>query len=170
MSNVKWEKNASAGTQTYTAQVVVPVTAPKCKHLVPSFSTCFMSRSYMLDLSISIRTSNYSQSSLNLVLPLQVSQPSKNAFEDDHTTETGVDEFFTPRNITRSTVVQETAFLHPPGLEGREPGQQDVGQLPQSMLERPPNRMPLPGYSVFGNASGLPVRIPDPIGISPGCG
>jgi hypothetical protein len=172
ISNVKWENNSSSSKPVYAAQVVVPITVPKCKHLVPSFSTCFVNRSYILDLSVSVCTSNHNQTSLNLKLPLQISQPSKDALEYANT-DTGIGEFFTPRIITPSTLLQENVIMPPPSFEDGEPRQQreeSISQLPQSMLVRPPNRMPPPGYSVFGNAGGLPARIPDPIGISPGCG
>lgn len=178
ISNVKWERDYPSSKPRYTAQAIVPVTAPKCKQLVPSFSSCFLSRSYILDLSLSVRTSNHSQPSLALKIPLQVSQPPLQAIAQSQAADSGVEEFFTPRVIAPSTLLQEIAMMPPSEPQGGEPqppppppqqtGQ--VSQLPQSMMVRPPNRMPPSGYAVFGNSGGVPVRIPDPIGISPGCG
>lgn len=110
-----------------------------------------MSRSYTLELSVSARTSAHTQPSLLLKIPLQVAQPGK---EGDYSGDNGqsgdVEEFFTPRSVA------------PPAFEGIQ-----TGQLPRSMIGTP-NRMSPPGYSVF--AQGVPVRIPSPVGMSPGCG
>jgi len=167
VSNVKWEKQESDSSSKpiYRAQIIIPIAEPKCKHLVPSFSACFITRSYALELSLSVRTSNHNQQNLTLKLPLQVSQPIKDALEYGNTPQdTSVDEFFVPRIISPSTLQQEAAIMPPPAPEG------PVGQLPPNMLVHPPNAMPPPGYSVFRGTGGPPVMIPPPVGISPGCG
>ena len=138
VSNVRWDKQAPTGSSTsskaiYKAQIVVPIAEPKCKHLVPSFSTCFVTRSYALELSLSVRTSNHSQLHLTLKLPLQVSQPANDALEyDSAPQDTSVDEFFVPRIILPSTLQQEAAIMPPPAFEGPA----IAGQLPPSMLVR----------------------------------
>ena len=172
IGNVKWEPSSLAGKQTYHATLIVPVTAPKGKHLTPSFSSCFASRSYLLALSLSARPST----SLTLKLPLQVSQPAV-AFVP--AVDVGIDEFFTPRFVTpTSDIAQDVSFLR--FGAGAEPPAFEEGrgvQLPRSMLVHPPNvvqavtvAMGPPGYSLFGSAARMPERIPEPMGISPGCG
>jgi hypothetical protein len=169
VAGANWEQQQSSDRSSktaYKASLVVPVITPKGKHLVPSFSTCFASRSYTLDLSVSVRTSNHSQTSLSLKIPLQVCQPAKDVA--DQYDGGGVEEFFTPRVVAPATLVGETRMLAPP--PAFEEGVPRGGQLPPSMLVHPPNQMPPPGFSVFGAVSGVPQRIPDPLGISPGCG
>ncbi|KAH0606698.1 uncharacterized protein H6S33_003532 [Morchella sextelata] len=139
MESAKWVKQplAPGPATTYKTTVLVPVTAPKCKELVPSFTSCLMSRSYTLDLSISVQASTHTSPSVSLKLPLQVSHPATPSSPVLTVANPNIDEFFTPRSIA------------PPELEQ--------------------NRSGLPGYSILSGRE-VPVRIPSPVGISPGCG
>lgn len=165
IGGVKWEKQIypENGKPVYRAHLIIPVTAPKCHYLVPSFSSCYMARSYIIDISIAARTSSHSTTALNLKLPLQVSHAEKNMLDQ------GIDEFFTPRLISPTSGNREENMLVP---SGPPPGfdESQYTQLPLDLMARPPNSMPPPGYSVFGSAGSVPQRIPEPIGISPGCG
>jgi len=126
------------------ARLSVPVSPPKGVMLVPSFSTCLGARSYSLEVVIGVQNS----SSIALKIPLQVSFPAP--------AEAGVEEFFTPRSVA------------PPSLVAEE----RRGQLPPHMRPRanlPPEGLPAYVFPPVGGEGGV-VRIPSPVGISPGCG
>ncbi len=63
------------GGPFYTACVLVPISLPQNKEFVPSFHSCIVSRSYVLDLNISYNTpsANVSKSSTLLKVPIQIS-------------------------------------------------------------------------------------------------
>lgn len=105
MEGVKWSKQSSLGPTTYKTTLLVPITVPKCKGLVPSFITCLISRSYILDLSVTVQTSIHSQPSVLLNIPLQISHPST-SFPADIARNGNVDEFFTPRSVAHSRLDQ----------------------------------------------------------------
>lgn len=139
MESVKWSKQPSSPA-TYKATLLVPITAPKAKELAPSFMTCLISRSYTLDLLVTVQASTHSHPSVSLKIPLQVSNPSTSSSPVAIAASANLDEFFTPRSTA------------PPPLESDQ------------------NRPGLPGYSMFAGAMPPPPRIPSPVGISPGCG
>ncbi len=58
----------------YTTALLVPVTLPAGKGLVPTFHSCFVSRVYVLELSLTAYTSDsrLSAATLTLRLPLQI--------------------------------------------------------------------------------------------------
>jgi len=145
MGGVQWEK-VTEPTLSYRSTIVVPITAPKGKYFVPSFSTCFITRAYSVELAMSVHTSGHSEPSLTLKLPLQVSQPTATArAANQGVRDEEVEEFFRPRLVGRP----DGEFAQQGGGQSSEP----------------------PGYSMFGGG-GAPVRvrIPTPVGISPGCG
>ncbi|TKA66539.1 hypothetical protein B0A49_10481 [Cryomyces minteri] len=57
----------------YTAKLLVPVTLPKNKSFVPTFHSCLISRTYSLDLHLSINGTGVSAPSLTLKVPVQIS-------------------------------------------------------------------------------------------------
>ncbi|KAF7863968.1 hypothetical protein EAF04_006933 [Stromatinia cepivora] len=66
----------------YTAEILVPVSLPSSKTWVPSFHSCIASRSYSLDLALTIHTpgAGVPPSSVKLSLPIQIaSQGNRNA-------------------------------------------------------------------------------------------
>ena len=67
--------SAYAGGPFYTACVLVPISLPQNKEFVPSFHSCIVSRSYVLDLNISYHTpgTNVSNPSILLKVPIQIS-------------------------------------------------------------------------------------------------
>lgn len=162
IAGVKWEKQMLPvdGKPVYKVQLVVPVTMPKGKLLVPSFSTCFITRCYTLDLVVTARTSNHSEPSMKLKLPLQVSNPEKRSQLDQ-----GIDEFFVPRVISPSAAEREDIMLTPSGSPPEFQELQELQEVPPQISMLPP-----PGYSVFGSIGSVPQRIPEPVGISPRCG
>lgn len=130
MEGVKWVKNSSSPT-TYKATLLVPITTPKCKVLVPSFMTCLMSRSYTLDLSVAIQASTHSHPAVSLKLPLQVSHPSTPSSPVAIASSAGIDEFFTPRSVAP-----------PPGSEQNRSGLPGYSVFAGAVP--PPPRIPSP--------------------------
>lgn len=62
------------GSEYYTAEIVVPITLPTSKLWIPSFHSCVTSRTYMLDLSLTIHTpgAGIPATTVNLHLPVQI--------------------------------------------------------------------------------------------------
>lgn len=112
MEGVKWSKQSSLGPTTYKSTLLVPITVPKCKEFVPSFTTCLISRSYILDLSVTVQASTHSHPSVLLNIPLHISHPSTSS-PVDIAGNGNVDEFFTPRSVAHSRSEQNR-----PGLPG----------------------------------------------------
>ena len=65
----------------YTASVVIPISIPKSKRLVPTFHSCLISRVYGLDLNVSYNTGSNGKSLLghtaSLRVPIQVTCPAQ---------------------------------------------------------------------------------------------
>lgn len=63
------------GTIFYTARVLVPMSLPSNKSFAPTFHSCSVSRTYVLDLSVSYHSSGATVStpSIQLRLPIQIS-------------------------------------------------------------------------------------------------
>jgi hypothetical protein len=63
------------GTPFYTARVLVPMSLPRNRSFTPSFHSCSVSRTYVLDLNISYHTPGamVSTPSIQLRLPIQIS-------------------------------------------------------------------------------------------------
>jgi hypothetical protein len=152
----------------YTSTLLVPVTLPKYKTFPPTFNSCLIARAYSLDLSLSIPSGGaISSSTLTLKVPLQITAASNfgSAIEQQQDG-SDVVEFFAPRSIAPPA--------HTPDSRGLVEGQptRSVGsQLPPHMMVNAALAPPPPGYTFFpGITRELPVRIPSPLGISPGCG
>lgn len=64
----------------YTTSVVVPITLPKDKVFVPTFHSCWISRIYSLDLSVSYHAPNVNimTSTASLRIPIQVANERNN--------------------------------------------------------------------------------------------
>lgn len=122
--------------------------------LVPSFSTCLGARSYSLEVIVGVQNS----SSIALKIPLQVSFPAPVEAGAEVGVGVGVEEFFTPRSVAPP----------PPSAADEE----RRGQLPPHMRPRanlPPDGLPAYVFPPVRGEGGV-VRIPSPVGISPGCG
>lgn len=85
-------------------------------------------------------------------------------------------EFFTPRSIAPPTSIN-IPLLSDPNNQGQGQTSNSNGggnsQLPLHMRVNRPNLPPPPGYAYFSSQAeslAAPVRIPSPVGISPGCG
>ena len=57
----------------YTCSILVPIDLPTNKSFVPSFHSCLISRTYTLDVSLSIHGPGPSNPSISLKLPVQIS-------------------------------------------------------------------------------------------------
>ncbi|GAB7351674.1 hypothetical protein MBLNU459_g2271t1 [Dothideomycetes sp. NU459] len=97
------------GEGFYTAEILVPLTLPSKKFLIPTFHSCLISRTYGLDLSLGIHTSGVGGPSINLRLPIQISSEASSHEEARRRSSLTVaeqeqemmsaDEFFVPRTI-----------------------------------------------------------------------
>ncbi|KAI9803561.1 MAG: hypothetical protein M1825_001904 [Sarcosagium campestre] len=162
------------GRTFYSARIAVPIAIPKSKDLPPTFYSCLVARTYQLDLSLSAQTPSASTgggASLQLRVPIQISSTGNlawaaarqraneaaEALDDDDDDD---EQFFRPRSI-----------VPPSGDLLATSASVVASQLPPHMRINPATVPPPPGYSFFSGASnGVPVRIPSPVGISPGCG
>lgn len=71
----------SSSKPFYTASVVIPITIPSSKRLVPTFHSCLISRVYGLELNVSYNTGSSTKSLLghtaSLRVPIQVTSPAE---------------------------------------------------------------------------------------------
>ncbi|KAI7624167.1 hypothetical protein KC346_g2340 [Hortaea werneckii] len=72
------------GKTYYTARLLVPITLPNHKAFVPTFHSCLVSRQYALKLDLSISGTGGIAPSLDLKLPIQISQAGR---QDNHSPE-----------------------------------------------------------------------------------
>ncbi|TID26779.1 hypothetical protein E2P81_ATG01242 [Venturia nashicola] len=89
----------------YTASILVPISLPTSKHLVPTFHTCLVTRQYALHLNLSTHGQPLGPS-VNLKLPIQISsEGSVGAVQRRRMSEEAVqaaldaEDTFQPRNI-----------------------------------------------------------------------
>jgi Bul1 C terminus len=92
-----------SGKSFYTASILVPVSLPTTKTLVPTFHSCLVSRVYSLDLSLTYQSKPLTPS-ISLKIPIQItSAPGKGISPNEDTAmlpETQIeDEYYRPRNI-----------------------------------------------------------------------
>ncbi|EKG18419.1 Bul1 [Macrophomina phaseolina MS6] len=65
----KWQKYPQpAGGYVYAMQLAVPVSLPERASVIPTFHTCFVSRTYRLQLSIAVTATNF----VSLKIPIQI--------------------------------------------------------------------------------------------------
>ncbi|KAE8371277.1 hypothetical protein BDV26DRAFT_136131 [Aspergillus bertholletiae] len=74
----KWHRARPTDTE-YTMEIVVPVSLPDKKKLIPSFHSCYASRTYVLYLSIKYKrdASIAVPSTMKLKLPLDIFRPGR---------------------------------------------------------------------------------------------
>lgn len=95
------------GKPYYTAEILVPITLPASKNWVPTFHSCILSRSYTIDLSLTIHTpgTGVPASTVALHLPVQIAATGNNTRRATLTAEEAAaeladaDEFLRPRVI-----------------------------------------------------------------------
>lgn len=172
LSGVKWtpHRKAPGGpTDCYTTELTLPIVTPKCKYLVPTFHSCFVSRQYSIEIDIDVNTPRYNMGfhpGVTLKVPLQVSNPIVEGPPEEDAME--VESFFTPRRMTlpaeTNIQIREQA---PPDIPHYE--SENEGPLSSHVFIHSPNIPPPPGYH-FSSGTLTPVRIPSPMGESPGCG
>jgi hypothetical protein len=65
---------AKPGSEYYSATVLVPITLPSTKTWIPTFHSCIVSRTYTIDLNLSIHTpgNGVPASNVSLHLPIQI--------------------------------------------------------------------------------------------------
>ena len=145
------------GKPFYTARVVVPITLSKNKTLVPTFSTCLISRSYRLELELKVhtRSRSFSTYSMQLRVPLQVSSEGNSSGE---TEDQEVCSFFHPR-VTRPVSLamhcEPSDNPNPPmspasgAMQVNDTGQSAAPSATpnQAVMSLPPGYSPLTGAS-----------------------
>jgi hypothetical protein len=106
----------------YTATVLVPITLPSSKTWVPTFHSCTVSRTYTIDISLTIHTpgAGVPASSASLHLPVQIAAAGNQTQRRELSAAEAaaelarVDEFFTPRLIqVPSEELLENSVLRP---------------------------------------------------------
>lgn len=117
----------------YTAGVVIPITLPRTRTLIPTFHSCLISRIYSLDLSVSYKTTNISLlgPSLSLKIPIQVTScgfrnapkdlalvPATEAEGETETEEEVEAHFFTPSTMAPVAPRQGAAVAVAPPAYG----------------------------------------------------
>ncbi|KUJ24395.1 uncharacterized protein LY89DRAFT_679552 [Mollisia scopiformis] len=115
----------------YTAEILLPITLPTSKAWIPTFHTCILSRSYTIDLSLTIHTpgTGVPASTVALHLPVQIAANGNNARRATLTAEEAAaeladaDEFLRPRvlempspELVGNSVINAGAEL-PPSYE-----------------------------------------------------
>lgn len=138
-------KEYKAELPFYTAQLLVPITPPKGKTLVPTFHSCLVSRLYNLELSLSIGPST----SVSLKVPIQISSAG--------TTTPGADELDDLANdpIAAELTGVDHDFFRPPGLSAPEyPG--PGGMVHNAGVQAPPV------YSYFAPRAGGVMPASEP--------
>jgi len=62
------------GSSYYSATILVPITLPSSKTWIPTFHSCIVSRTYSIDLNLSVHTpgSGVPSSTVSLHLPIQI--------------------------------------------------------------------------------------------------
>ena len=126
----------------YYTQILVPISQPKSKALVPSFQSCYISRTYELDISVSIESgSRITTSPFQLKLPLQVTSVGNPDIPNwDQAEPPSFEEFFTPRSIAPPEGIPVMADMGPA---------EEGSQLPFHMIGSRPNMPPPPGYGLM---------------------
>jgi len=137
----------SPTTTFYTAEILVPVVQPKEKSLTPTFDSCYISRSYELDIAVSFDATARLSTSMQLKLPIQVTAAGNPDLPQEQQEEElpAFEEFFTPRSVVPPAGVpllsEMTSEEHAHG-----------SQLPSHMLSSRPNMPPPPGYGAVSDS------------------
>ena len=68
------EEKPKDGSEYYSATVLVPITVPSSKTWIPTFHSCIVSRTYSIDLNLTIHTpgSGVPSTNVSLHLPIQI--------------------------------------------------------------------------------------------------
>lgn len=94
----------------YTTQLLIPISPPKNKTLVPSFQSCLVSRVYILELALGLPQT----SSVSLKVPIQVTSEGGAGFDTEFPDETqdelmeleegeSIEQYLTPRRMSSPT-------------------------------------------------------------------
>ena len=141
------------GTPFYTARVLVPMSLPKNRSFTPTFHSCSVSRTYVLDLNITYHTpsTTVSTPSIQLRLPIQISavgnpeavetisEEEAEAIATREVDEELAEGRFSPRSVAPSLQIPEYSESQAPVLPAFE------GLRRRSEPQQAP-----PGYSLAG--------------------
>lgn len=116
----------------YTATILVPITLPSSKTWIPTFHNCITSRTYTIDLNLTVHTpgTGVPASSISLHLPVQIAAAGNNSRRATLTAEEAAaeladaDEFMRPRvievpneNLVGNSVLGQGDDTEPPSYE-----------------------------------------------------
>jgi hypothetical protein len=123
---------AKPGSEYYSATVLVPITLPSSKTWIPTFHSCIVSRTYTIDLNLSIHTpgNGVPASTVSLHLPIQIAADGNRNERTPMTAAeaaaelAGAEEFLRPRvievprpeHVGNSVLVRQASDL-PPSYE-----------------------------------------------------
>lgn len=140
----------------FTMQVLVPISVPKNKVLLPTFHSCLVSRIYVLDLSLPNLSTGSVSSGATLKVPLQIT--SKTAAPLEHESRHGSvnmiapeDEYFEPRSVAPPTEGRRRSEAS--ALMARTASGLDVDDDTGAELPQPP-----PEYSHLAPRTGGVLR------------
>ncbi|KAI7169223.1 hypothetical protein KC324_g11380 [Hortaea werneckii] len=152
------------GKSYYTARLLVPLTLPNNKAFVPTFHSCLVSRQYALKLDLSISGTGGIAPSLDLKLPIQISQAGR---QDNQSPERGpgappaispeeeaaesesIYDFFEPRSMSPPSFT--SASPPPTQQQGQQERDQSGSRTPPERRTPRASRADEapPGYSVL---------------------
>ena len=143
----------------YTTQVLVPINAPRNRILVPTFHSCLVSRTYILELSLSSLSAGGVGSGATLKVPLQVSSETAAPLGNESRQASAQmmspeDAFFQPRSVAPPADGRRRSSAGG-SLLGSFLGSDDAGEV-QVPLPAPP-----PGYTHFAPRTGGVLRAED---------
>jgi len=133
------------GALFYTAQISVPVSLPNLpnRQFLPTFHTCLISRTYLLQLALSLSGSLLAQP-LKLIVPVQVSADSSAAGAERQRLAT----------VAENAMIEAANAFEPrytgPALEISDGMEMVVAAREQSYSDQPP-RYETPGFTFGGN-------------------
>ncbi|KAL2063375.1 hypothetical protein VTL71DRAFT_5180 [Oculimacula yallundae] len=124
----------------YTANILVPITLPSSKHWIPSFQSCITSRTYCIDLSLTIHTpgTGVPASTVYLRVPVQIAADGNNGRRPSITAEEAAielaaqeaEEYLRPRvlevpseDLVGRSVLGSVAMELPPSYDDFAPRQ-----------------------------------------------
>ncbi|KAI6882133.1 hypothetical protein KC360_g5948 [Hortaea werneckii] len=172
------------GKTYYTARLLVPLTLPNTRAFVPTFHSCLVSRQYALKLDLSVSGTGGIAPSLDLKLPIQISQAGR---QDNHSPERPVGappaispeeeaaesesiyDFFEPRSMSPPAFSSSASTTPPPpaaSQEGQQEGQHQQGRS-HSGSRTPPERRTRSRVPAAGGRGGDADEAPPGYSVLP---
>jgi hypothetical protein len=138
--------DAKPGSEYYSATVLVPITLPSTKTWVPTFHSCIVSRTYTIDLNLSIHTpgNGVPASNVSLHLPIQIAADGNQNERTPLTVDEAAAELADAEEFLRPRVIEVPSAEHignsvlVPAASDLPPSYEDfAASQPQSQLVDP---------------------------------